>query len=151
MRIAFAVLLLALLAGVVVGREKPTALLVEKARTQTPDFDISRLERPQAAPPSGDPFAARSFGAPAAAQAGAQAAAAPAKPEAPELPFRYMGKVIEDGKLEILLLRGDEHFSVAAGQKIDDQYRLDKVTTSSLTFTYLPMKKKQTLEIIPTP
>jgi hypothetical protein len=147
MRIAFAVLLLALLAGVVVGREKPTALLVEKARTQTPDFDISRLERPQAAPPSGDPFAARSFGAPAAAQA----AAAPAKPEAPELPFRYMGKVIEDGKLEILLLRGDEHYSVAAGQKIDDEYRLDKVTTSSLTFTYLPMKKKQTLEIIPTP
>jgi hypothetical protein len=147
MRLAFAVLILALLAGVVVGREKPTELIIEKARTESTDFDLSRLERPEAAAPSGDPFAKRSFGAPAAAQA----ASAPAKPEAPELPFRYMGKVIEDGKLEILLLRGDEHFSVAAGQKIGDEYRLDKVTTSSLTFTYLPMKKKQTLEIIPTP
>lgn len=147
MRIAFAVLILALLAGVVVGREKPTELMIEKTRTEGPDFDISRLERPQAAAPAGDPFAARSFGAPAASQQ----AAAPANPGAPELPFRYMGKVIEDGKLEILLLRGDEHFSVAAGQKIGDEYRLDKVTTSSLTFTYLPMKKKQTLEIIPTP
>jgi hypothetical protein len=143
MRIAFAVLILALLAGVVVGREKPTELLIEKARTESPDFDVSRLERPQAAAPAGDPFAARSFGAPAAAQA----AAAPAKPEAPELPFRYMGKVIEDGKLEILLLRGDEHFTVTAGQKVDDEYRLDKVTASTLTFTYLPMKTKQNLEI----
>ena len=147
MRIAFAVLILALLAGVVVGREKPTELIIEKARTEGPDFDVSRLERPEAAAPAGDPFARRSFGAPPAAQQ----ASAPARPEAPELPFRYMGKVIEDGKLEILLLRGDEHFSVTAGQKIGDEYRLDKVTTSSLTFTYLPMKKKQTLEIIPTP
>ena len=147
MRIAFAVLILALLAGVVVGREKPTELIIEKARAESQDFDLSRLERPEAAAPAGDPFAKRSFGAPAAAQA----AGAPAKPQAPELPFRYMGKVIEDGKLEILLLRGEEHFSVAAGQKIGDEYRLDKVTASSLTFTYLPMKKKQTLEIIPTP
>ena len=148
MRLAFAVLILALLAGVVVGREKPTELLMERAKAEVADFDISRLERPEAAAPAGDPFARRSFGAPAAA---AQQASAPAKPEAPELPFRYMGKVIEDGKLEILLLRGDEHFSVAAGQKIGDEYRLDKVNASSLTFTYLPMKKKQTLEIIPTP
>jgi hypothetical protein len=147
-RVAFAVLILALLAGVVVGREKPTELIIEKPRTEASDFDVSRLERPEAAAPAGDPFAKRSFGAPAAA---AQQAAAPAKPEAPELPFRYMGKVIEDGKLEILLLRGDEHFAVSAGEKIGAEYRLDKVSASSLTFTYLPMKKKQTLEIIPTP
>lgn len=147
MRIAFAVLILALLAGVVVGREKPTEVFLQEKKAEAQDFDISRLERPEAAAPAGDPFAKRSFGAPAAAQQ----AAAPAKPEAPELPFRYMGKVIEDGKLEILLLRGDEHFSVAAGQKVGDEYRLDKVSASSLTFTYLPMKKKQTLEIIPTP
>jgi hypothetical protein len=147
MRLAFGVLTLALLAGVVVGREKPTEVFFQERKSESRDFDLSRLERPQAEAPSNDPFAKRSFGAPA----GAQAAAAPAKPEAPELPFRYMGKVIEDGKLEILLLRGDEHFAVAAGQKVGTEYRLDKVTASALTFTYLPMKKKQTMEIIPTP
>jgi hypothetical protein len=146
-RLAFAVLTLALLAGVVVGREKPTAQFFQEKRADIQDFDVSRLERRQAEAPAGDPFARRSFGAPAAAQA----AAAPARPEAPELPFRYMGKVIEDGKLEILLLRGEEHFAVAAGQKVGEEYRLDKVSASSLTFTYLPMKKKQTMEIIPTP
>jgi hypothetical protein len=147
MRLAFGLLTLALLAGVVVGREKPTEVLVQERKSEGRDFDISHLERPQAEAPSSDPFAKRSFGAPAAAQA----ASAPARPEAPELPFRYMGKVIEDGKLEILLLRGEEHFAVAAGQKVGEEYRLDKVTASALTFTYLPMKKKQTMEIIPTP
>jgi hypothetical protein len=143
MKVAFAVLTLALLAGVVVGREKPTQQVFER-KTQEADFDVSRLEKRAAEAPASDPFAQRSFGAPQGGQVAVQA-----KPEAPALPFRYMGKVIEDGKLEILLLRGDEHFAVKAGQKIDAEYRLDKVTASALTFTYLPMKAKQTLELIP--
>lgn len=143
MRIAFAVLTLALLAGVVVGREKPAEQVFER-KPQEADFDISRLEKRAAEAPASDPFANRSFGAPAAARVAVQARA-----QAPALPFRYMGKVVEDGKTEILLLRGDEHFAVAAGQKIDNEYRLDKVTASALTITYLPMKTKQTLELAP--
>ena len=149
MRIAFAVLTLALLAGVVVGREKPTQQVLE-TQPQEADFDVSRLERRQPEAPSGDPFASRAFGAAAFEQAAVEPlAAAPARPAAPALPFRYMGKVVEDGKTEILLLRGDEHFAVAAGQKIDGEYRLDQVTASALTITYLPLKTKQTLELTP--
>ena len=144
MRIAFFVLSLALLAGVVVGREKPLENLLTRKPPSELDIDLSRLEKRETEMPASDPFARRSFGAPPAEQA-----AAPARPEAPPLPFRYMGKVIEDGKTEILLLRGADHFSVAAGQKIDAEYRLDKVSASALTFTYLPMKQKQTLELIP--
>ena len=144
MRVAFGVLTLALLAGVVVGRERPLENLVAEKRAAEADFDISRLDKREAEAPAGDPFARRSFGAPQAAQVAVQA-----KPEAPALPFRYMGKVIEDGKTEILLLRGADHFSVAAGQKIDGEYRLDQASASALTFTYLPMKQKQTLELIP--
>jgi hypothetical protein len=146
MRIAFVVLSLALLAGVVVGREKPAEVFFnEHKSTSNQDFDISRLEARAAEAPANDPFAKRSFGAPQQAER----AALQAKPEAPALPFRYMGKVIENGKTEILLLRGDEHFAVAAGGKVGGEYRLDKVTASTLTFTYLPMKTKQNLEIIP--
>jgi len=145
MKVAFAVLTLALLAGVVVGREKPIENLISEKRSAEIDFDISRLEKRADEAPASDPFAQRSFGAPQ----GGQQVAVQAKPEAPALPFRYMGKVIEDGKLEILLLRGDEHFAVKAGQKIGAEYRLDKVSASALTFTYLPMKAKQTLELIP--
>jgi hypothetical protein len=145
MKIAFVVASLALLAGVVVGRETPTQVVIEqKKQKPEADFDLARLERRQAEPPAGDPFAPRSFGAPEAAVAAVQP-----KPEAPAMPFRYMGKVVDNGQIEILLLRGDEHFVVRPGQKIDAEYRLDKATASALTITYLPMKARQTLEITP--
>jgi hypothetical protein len=145
MKIAFVVASLALLAGVVVGREKPAEVFLQEKTSKEVDFDISRLEKRMTDAPGGDPFAPRSFGAPEAAAV----AAAPQKPEAPAMPFRYMGKVVDNGQLEILLLRGDEHFVVRPGQKIDAEYRLDKATASALTITYLPMKARQTLEITP--
>jgi hypothetical protein len=36
---------------------------------------------------------------------------------------------------------------VRAGDKLDGYYRVAKVTESTVTFVYLPMKTKQTLEI----
>jgi hypothetical protein len=146
MRIAFFILSLALLAGVVVGREKPLENLLTQKPPAELDFDVSKLEKRETEMPANDPFARRSFGGQPPAE---QQAAVRARPEAPPLPFRYMGKVIEDGKTEILLLRGDEHIAVAAGQKIDGEYRLDKASASALTFMYLPTKQKQTLELIP--
>ena len=143
-QIAFAVLSLVLLAGVVVGREKPAEVFLQEKTSRQVDFDLSRLEKRVTDAPAGDPFAPRSFGAPEAAVAAAQP-----KPEAPAMPFRYMGKVVDNGETEILLLRGDEHFVVRPGQKIDAEYRLDKATKSALTITYLPMKTRQTLEITP--
>jgi hypothetical protein len=143
MRIAFAVLILALLAGVVVGREKSTESLLHEARpAATQEFDLSRLEHRAGEAPANDPFARRSFGS-----AEAPARGAPAPAEAPLLPFRYMGKVIENGKEEILLLRGAEQYAAAPGDKLGVDYRLDKVTGTALTFTYLPLKTKQTLDI----
>jgi hypothetical protein len=78
-----------------------------------------------------------------------QAAAAPqvpAKPAAPPLPFQYFGRLTENGKTDVFLLRGEELLSIAAGQKVGD-YRIDKVSDSSISFTYLPLKMKQTLDI----
>ena len=143
MRIAFVVLTLALLAGVVIGREKPAEALVQEARPQEArSIDLSRLARQDDSAPAADPFAQRSFGGPAVAKA-----AAAARPEAPLLPFRYMGKLLEGDRQEVLLLRGDDSFSVVAGDKLGPDYRLDKVTGSALTFTYLPLKTKQTLDL----
>src|SRR5262249_36862240 len=102
-------------------------------------------ERTPASPgavPATDPFAPKSFAPP---QAAAQPAA-PAKPEAPPLPFRYLGKLIEDGKLSVFLANGGESLSVTAGARIGD-YRVDKVTKSEIQFTYLPLKTKQSLPL----
>jgi hypothetical protein len=143
--VAIVLAALALLGGVVMGREKPAVeLVLEKPSAPVvEDIDISRLQRPESAKPVADPFAQKSF-APAPQQQGAPQEA---KPSVPPLPFKYLGKAIEDGKLEVFLARGEDSYSVRAGQKIGDEYRVDKVTEKAVTFTYLPMKTKQTLDI----
>lgn len=157
MRIAIPVLLLALIASVVTGMERPAAgtaapaeRLDTRVRPQEADLDLSVLARetaeasPDAArAPVRDPFAQRSFSS-APQQQGAAAAAAPS---VPPLPYRYIGKAIEDGKLSVFLQRGDQSYSVRAGDKLDGEYRVSSVTESTVAFVYLPMKKRQTLEI----
>ncbi len=160
LRIAIPVLALALIASVVAGREKPSEVQARPAAridsrvsakaAVEQDLDLSALARDPAAAqlaPANDPFARRSFAAPAPARAQAAAAAAPAAPAGPPpLPFTYLGKMIEEGKLKVFVARGEDSFTLSAGQKID-QYRVDKVTESSVTFTYLPSKARQALDI----
>jgi hypothetical protein len=43
-------------------------------------------------------------------------------------------------------MRGEELLSIAAGQKLGD-YRVDQIAESKISFTYLPLKTKQTLEL----
>ncbi|HYX66327.1 MAG TPA: hypothetical protein VE935_19075 [Burkholderiales bacterium] len=150
-RVFGAVAVVGALASVVAGRERPTLELaprqpanVRSAAIEGLDLDAlaARGEERSTAEKKVDPFAPRSFSQPEAAQP----AGKPAKPVAPPLPFRYLGKMIEDGKLAVFLARGDESLSVHAGQKIGE-YRVDRVTDSEVVFTYLPLKTKQSLPL----
>lgn len=152
---AIPVLALALAASVVAGRERPldpaptpaprieTRLDAERAAAE--DLDLAQLERADlpAAAPAVDPFARRSFAPPAPQEA----PAAPAQPTAPPLPFTYVGKMIEDGKLTVFVARGAESLALTGKQKIDDSYRVEAVSESSVTFTFLPLKTRQELRI----
>jgi hypothetical protein len=62
---------------------------------------------------------------------------------APPLPFRYIGRLRENGRLEVLLMRGGTVYSLARGDEIDGEYRVDRITESTISFTYLPLKTKQ--------
>jgi hypothetical protein len=148
-RAALAVVALVAVASVVMGREKPTLEVIEPkiARTEPAafsDIDLDKLTRSEAAAPQNDPFARRSF---APRQQASSANAPPAAPTVPPLPFTYFGKLIQNGKTEVFVMRGDEVISIAAGQKIDAEYRVDAITESSIAFTYLPLKTKQSLEL----
>jgi hypothetical protein len=148
-KILFVLPAIALLASVVAGREKPSApdVVEPAARLEARiDLDLSKLEnRTDGEPAKGDPFAQKSFAPPE--QAAAQRAAPPPKPTAPPLPFAYLGKVIEDGKLSVFLARGDENLTVGAGDTIGGEYRVEAVTDSEIRFTYLPLKTKQSLPL----
>ncbi len=153
LRAAAVVLALAALAGVVTGREKPGGELSEarpapqQATAAAPapvaDIDLAKLQRPASPAAQGDPFAPRSFAPPPQSVRAARAE----KPSAPPLPFTYVGRVTHDGVTEVLVTRGDELISVAAGRSIDGEYRVDAVSESRIAFTYLPLKAKQSLEL----
>lgn len=137
----------AALASVVAGREKPSTDTPNiEARLSLPQpLDLSGLQRREAPESKADPFASRSFASAAPAAAGAARPAG--KPAAPPLPFVYLGKVIEEGKLAVFLAHGEESYSVAAGDTIGGEYRVDAVTESEVRFTYLPLKTKQKLPL----
>jgi len=71
------------------------------------------------------------------------ASPAPAAAAAPPLPFRYIGRLSANGKLEVLLMRGAKVYSVARGGEIDGEYRVERITESTISFTYLPLQARQ--------
>jgi hypothetical protein len=75
-----------------------------------------------------------------------QKAAAPAAPVIPALPFRYFGRLSENGKTDVFVMRGDDLIAIKPGQQIGD-YRVDEIAASGIRFTYLPLKTKQTLDL----
>ena len=149
-----AALILAAAASMVAGREKHSPEVVEAAATRparaaavsTTEIDLTKLERSALATPGNDPFAPKSFAPPPAPRV-AHASAAPEPPSAPPLPFVYAGKVTQDGRTEVYVTRNDELISIAPGENIDAQYRVDAISASSIRFTYLPLKTVQSLEL----
>jgi hypothetical protein len=147
-RAAALVVALLAVASVVAGREKPTVELIEAKAPRTEavqsvEIDLEKLRRTEASLPQNDPFARRSFAAapPPAAEA------APAAPTAPPLPFRYFGRLTEKGKTEVFVMRDQDLISIAPGQKIDGNYRVERITDATISFTYLPLNTKQSLDL----
>ena len=139
----------ALASVVATGREQPSSIVEPAAprvdtrlQAQDADIDLGKLEERKDEGAKVDAFAPRNF----APVVPPQAAAAPAKREAPPLPFKYLGKMVEDGKLSVFLTNGDESITVHAGERVGD-YRVDKITEAEVRFTYLPLKTKQSLPL----
>ncbi|NHZ95050.1 hypothetical protein [Massilia sp. CCM 8734] len=76
-----------------------------------------------------------------------QARAAASAGGAPELPIRLLGRFLDDGKQAYFLQVEERNVVAYVGDKIDDSYTFDSAETDTLTFTYLPLQKKQTLAV----
>ena len=97
-RLAIIAAAVILVAGVVAGRERPVLELIE-TRTAAAQTDggisLEKLERREsAALPQTDPFARPAQPEP---RAGAAQPARAEKPSAPPLPFKYFGRLTENG------------------------------------------------------
>ncbi|MGZ3158646.1 MAG: hypothetical protein ACXU7D_06955 [Burkholderiaceae bacterium] len=73
--------------------------------------------------------------------------APPPPPTAPPLPFKYMGKKIEDGKWEVYVTVGNQAYVVHEKTVLQGTYRIDLIKPPVLSLTYLPLQQVQTLTI----
>jgi len=161
-RAALVVVALALIAGVVAGREElssdpqaapepaPAPAMNGAAPQAIPDLDLDKLNRSVRNNRITDLFASK-----AAAPTAPPVAVAitppppppPAPPSAPPLPFRYFGKWIDGDRTVVFLWNNGEGQSVAAGDTVEGAYRIEAITDSAIDFVYLPLGSKQTLPI----
>jgi hypothetical protein len=74
-------------------------------------------------------------------------ARAPERPTAPPLPFRFFGRLVEDGRTVVFLDRQDEIYAAKVGDTIGGTYRVEEIKGTEVVLTYLPLKQRQTLQI----
>lgn len=69
----------------------------------------------------------------------------PAPPSAPQLPFTFIGRMIDGNDVILFLSKNNQHYTVKVNDVLDHTYRLDKITDNNAVLTYLPMNIQQTL------
>ena len=127
-----------------IGRTSDDAAVSTPTRT---DRRSNRLELPQR-PPLDDSrtglFSSHSWDRSASRQAALKTA--PIAPRVPPMPYRFVGALVHDGKLQVLLATGNTVVPVREGETIEGGYRVDSITEDRITLTYLPLRKQ---EVIP--
>lgn len=73
----------------------------------------------------------------------------PPPPSPPPLPFKYLGRWVDDGKLTVFLVQGEQPLPVQPGQVLAGTWRVDAITARQVSFTYLPLDMQSTLGITP--
>jgi hypothetical protein len=78
----------------------------------------------------------------------APARVVPPAPTAPPMPFRFVGRMLQDGQLFVFLAKGDTVMTVKQGDTIDGVYRVESVAETEVALTYLPLRQKQTIAVV---
>jgi len=121
------------------AREAPVAAGKAEA---VPEVQLDLLERRAGPAPAGDPFQARSW---EPDQRATLRHVPPPPPQAPPLPFAYLGKLIDEAQTTVFLVRNDRNYVVRPGDTLDGTYRVESIEEDRLTLTYLPLDTQQTL------
>lgn len=69
----------------------------------------------------------------------------PPQPVAPPLPFTYLGKMTEEGKITVFVSMAGRNFALKGGEIIDGIYAVQSIDAQSVVFNYLPLKSNQIL------
>jgi hypothetical protein len=106
-------------------------------------IEMEKLSQRPVARTFGEMFHARSWQPPPPPVS----ARAPERPSAPPLPFRFFGRLVDNGTTVVFLNRQDDIYAVKAGDTIGGAYRVEEINGSEVVLTYLPLRQRQTLQI----
>jgi hypothetical protein len=112
-------------------------------------LDVARLERRKTQEVSADLFDQPKWQEPPPPPLIVVKPPPPPPPKPPELPFSYIGQMIDKGETKVFLSAGAETHTAKAGDTLRGVYLVDSVSPTAVVFTYLPMKMQQTLSIAP--
>lgn len=69
----------------------------------------------------------------------------PPKPTAPPLPFQYFGRYQDSTAQVVMLVKGDQIYTVSEGETIEGNYRVERVAAGVIELRYLPLNIKQSV------
>lgn len=73
--------------------------------------------------------------------------AAPVAPTAPPLPYRFAGKLLQEGRLQVFLSRGDVAIPIKQDEILDGTYRVESIAEDKITLVYLPLGHKESISV----
>ena len=157
-RATFLVLVLVLLAGIVTGGEKsapPDAVVKQTAVAPTEEqADVQIPPRQPSEQTGTDLFANHSWAPkppppppPAPVIVPEPVVPKVEPPSAPPLPFRYLGQLESRSRAIVFLVRAEDVIVAAAGETIDNVYRIEAITETAVEFMYLPLGVRQSLSV----
>jgi hypothetical protein len=71
----------------------------------------------------------------------------PPKPQPPPLPFKVIGRMLNDGETAVFVSNGDRNQALRVGDVVDGVWRVDTIDATRMTFTYLPLNETRFLAL----
>lgn len=71
--------------------------------------------------------------------------AKPPRPQAPPVPYKYFGKMMEGDMPQAFLYQGDRVIVVKVGDVLANTYQIERIAPDTISLTYLPLGTRQTV------
>jgi hypothetical protein len=111
-----------------------------------PEAASAMPERASFAQMGADPFNVEPPPVPAPVAA---APAEPVRPAPPPLPYRFAGRLHVGNAVEVYLTKGEELVPVKKGDKLDGQYRVERIGRTEMTLVHLASGAREKIEYDP--
>jgi hypothetical protein len=134
------------------AQERPSDTLAAAPRTAPAVPAPAAVPEPASAIPeraSLDQMGADPFNVDPPAPVVAAPPPAPVKPAPPPLPYRFAGRLHVGNTVEVYLTKGEELIPVKKGDKLDGQYRVEKIGRTEMTLVHLASGAREKLEYDP--